>query len=536
MHRAGPRRRSTSTRTSSQVTATTGLGLVVRDEDPSNYFGSSPGIVLEKSTNGVDADEAPGPFIPVGDAVDWAYVVTNTGNATLSNVAVTDDQGLTVTCPSTSLGAGENMICTASGTSTLGQYQNIGSVSATGPAGQPATDDDPSHYFGFVSQIDIEKATNGEDADTAPGAYVPVDGAVTWTYVVTNPGNVPIGHVTVTDDQGEVPVFVGGDTDADDELDPGETWTYEATSTAIAGPYTNLSTVDGLDVLELPVTDSDPSNYFGFVADIDIEKTPDAVTVELGAPHTFTITVTNTGTAPLTDVTVTDPLTPDCDQVIGDLAVDETATYTCTLEAVSEPIVNVASVVGTDPAGGTVDDTDEATVGLIPPATIGDFVWDDADRDGLQDPGEAGIAGARVVVTGPTEVAAEVIATTDAAGRYLVTVQAGEYVVALDTTSVDGTPTTPVSRTVTLAGGEERLDLDFGVALEGAVAPDTATDPVSAVARALDDIVREPFGPTGLVTWAGLMVAATIGYLVFDARRRRRAADAEAALETTRDG
>ena len=112
------------------------------------------------------------------------------------------------------------------------------------------------------------------------------------------------------------------------------------------------------------------------------------------------------------------------------------------------------------------------------------------------------------------------IATTDAAGRYLVTVQAGEYVVALDTTSVDGTPTTPVSRTVTLAGGEERLDLDFGVALEGAVAPDTATDPVSAVARALDDIVREPFGPTGLVTWAGLSGIGLLAAATWTRRRR----------------
>ena len=58
------------------------------DSDPSNYFGAAPGIHLEKSTNGDDADEAPGPFIPVGEPVDVdVHASTNTGNT-----ALTDDR------------------------------------------------------------------------------------------------------------------------------------------------------------------------------------------------------------------------------------------------------------------------------------------------------------------------------------------------------------------------------------------------------------------------------------------------------------
>lgn len=71
------------------------------------------------------------------------------------------------------------------------------------------------------------------------------------------------------------------------------------------------------------MTDSDPSHYFGVEAAIQIEKTPDLAEVPRGTSHTFTIEVTNSGTVPLTDVEVTDPITPSCDQVIGDMAPGE---------------------------------------------------------------------------------------------------------------------------------------------------------------------------------------------------------------------
>jgi plastocyanin len=53
--------------------------------------------------------------------------------------------------------------------------------------------------------IDIEKLTNGVDADDPNAGDAPEiapGDTVTWTYVVTNIGNVPLQNVTVTDDQG----------------------------------------------------------------------------------------------------------------------------------------------------------------------------------------------------------------------------------------------------------------------------------------------------------------------------------------------
>jgi hypothetical protein len=121
--------------------------------DTTKVFGencqpSGPSVRLEKSTNGEDADDAPGPTIPVGGQVNWTFVVTNTGTVPLTNVKVTDDdQNVAVSCPGTTLGVGQSMTCTGSGFATAGQYRNIGTVEASWTSGI-GTDTDASHYFG----------------------------------------------------------------------------------------------------------------------------------------------------------------------------------------------------------------------------------------------------------------------------------------------------------------------------------------------------------------------------------------------------
>jgi hypothetical protein len=104
-------------------------------------------VNIEKLTNGEDADNAPGPSIVVGSPVLWEYVVTNTGTVALTGVSVGDNRGVIVTCPKTTLAPGESMTCTGSGTAALGQYQNVGTVTAGSTVGS-ATDSDASHYLG----------------------------------------------------------------------------------------------------------------------------------------------------------------------------------------------------------------------------------------------------------------------------------------------------------------------------------------------------------------------------------------------------
>jgi hypothetical protein len=122
-------------------------------------------------------------------------------------------------------------------------YENSGTVTITNTS-LVATD--LSHYCNPAAPaIEIVKLTNGVHDPDPNGTNVvllaPGD-PVTWTYQVTNTGNVSfaLANVVVTDNQtGVTPAaelsggFVVGDTNQNNLLDPGETWTYQASGTAV---------------------------------------------------------------------------------------------------------------------------------------------------------------------------------------------------------------------------------------------------------------------------------------------------------------
>jgi hypothetical protein len=116
-----------------------------------------PDIEIEKATNGLDADFPSGPTIEVGQPVTWTYVVTNTGQVSLNNIAVNDDVLGSISCPRTSLAPAESMTCSANGTAVAGQYVNNGDVSGTPPEGPPVTDSDRSHYLGVELTDEVFK-------------------------------------------------------------------------------------------------------------------------------------------------------------------------------------------------------------------------------------------------------------------------------------------------------------------------------------------------------------------------------------------
>jgi PKD repeat protein len=133
--------------------------------------------------------------------------------------------------------------------------------------------------------IDVETLTNGEDADTPPGPTVPVGSTVSWTYIVTNTGNVPLEDIVVTDDQGVVV------TAPNTALAPGLSMTATAAGTAVAGQYANVGTATGTPPSGPAVTASDPSHYYGLAPPAAAFTTdPTAGTAPLAVRFTNTST------------------------------------------------------------------------------------------------------------------------------------------------------------------------------------------------------------------------------------------------------
>ena len=336
----------------------------VSAEDPSHYYGiDDPGITIVKKTNGQDANTAPGPEIEVGDPVTWEYIVTNSGKITLTGVAVTDDKGVAVSCPKTTLKAGESMTCAGHGTAQACQYENLGTATGTAYGGAKVSASDPSHYFGEIyPAIKIKKATNGQDADTAPGPEIEVGAPVNWTYVVTNTGDVALTGVTVTDDKG---VAVSCPKTA---LQPGESMTCTGNGTAQEGQYSNVGTVTGQPPCGNPVSDDDPSHYYGKHDDpglkiVKLTNGQDANTapgpeIAVGSTVTWAYQVTNTGNVTLSNLKVTDDkgVTVSCPKTT--LAVGESMTCTGSGKAQACQYTNLGTVTGKTPGGQTVTDSD----------------------------------------------------------------------------------------------------------------------------------------------------------------------------------
>src|SRR5205823_11127771 len=115
------------------VTAKDDTGQTVTASNPDHYIGINPSIAIVKKTNGIDNDTPPGPTVAMGSPITWTYLITNTGDVTLSAVAVTDNKVGAIACPATTLAAGATMTCPATGTAVRRQYTNMGTVSAKAP-------------------------------------------------------------------------------------------------------------------------------------------------------------------------------------------------------------------------------------------------------------------------------------------------------------------------------------------------------------------------------------------------------------------
>ncbi len=209
-------------------------------------------------------------------------------------------------------------------------------------------------------------------------------------------------------------------------------------------------------------------------ADDDIADINDPVlyqwicTVTAGAnPGSLTFSAGGTGDGPTTFPTAQS----------RSVLVSPVLTFQVTVNAGAPVVIENAAVMAE--TGGGFGSISSNTTGTATTASIGDYVWNDADADGIQDGNELGLAGVKVYVdsngNGQWD-AGEPYDITDAVGLYRIYgLGVGTYTVRTDPSTYPAGyfPTTASSLSVTLTAGQQYNDADFGLATGTGVIGDT---------------------------------------------------------------
>jgi len=139
-------------------------------------------------------------FGAVGDVVDYEYVVTNTGNVSVSAVSVSDDKIASVSCPAGALAPTESVTCTASYTVVqadldAGFVTNNAQATAAPVLGTAPTA--PASETVDANQLpELTLAKTATDSD-----FSQIGDTIGYEYLVTNTGNVEISNISVSDDK-----------------------------------------------------------------------------------------------------------------------------------------------------------------------------------------------------------------------------------------------------------------------------------------------------------------------------------------------
>ncbi|WP_316804251.1 Ig-like domain-containing protein [Pedobacter nototheniae] len=199
------------------VEGTSPDGTVVtnpKSDDPSTPAVDDPTIITitPAATLGLTKAAVAGTVVnKAGDVISYNLVVTNTGNVTLSNVAVTDagaDAGSIMPASIANLAPGASAAVSAKHTLTQaevdnGNYSNQASVAGVTPGGIPAKNpksDDPSTPVADdPTVVAIVPAGSLTLTKVAGNTGAKAGDVISYTLVLTNTGNVTLSNVVVAD-------------------------------------------------------------------------------------------------------------------------------------------------------------------------------------------------------------------------------------------------------------------------------------------------------------------------------------------------
>jgi uncharacterized repeat protein (TIGR01451 family) len=318
----------------------------------------SPSITLNKSSS-------PTSFSAPGVVITYSYLVSNSGNMTLTNIAVTDPHsGLSsINCPTTTLAPGASETCTATYTTTqadvnAGLITNTGTASGTPPTGPAVSDDSTLTVPAVVSaSIALFKSSS-------PTSFSSAGQLINYSYLVTNTGNVTLTSVAVTDPHSGLSAISCSTA----TLAPGASETCTATYTTVqadvnAGSITNTGTASGSPPIGPAVTaDSSVTIPAVVITELTLAKSASSNSfTNAGELITYSYLITNNSNVTLTNIAVNDPHTGlsaiSCpsSSLAPNASETCTATYTTTQADVDAGrITNTATASGTPPVGPVI--------------------------------------------------------------------------------------------------------------------------------------------------------------------------------------
>ena len=335
-------------------------------------------------------------FASTSDTLDYTYTIANTGNVTITDTPdVTDSRIGALSCdpvPPGGLRPGEFYTCTGTdtvdqGDLDLGAVTNTVTATADNPLGGTLTATDEVTVTGTRTPAFTLEKTPSITAGAEEGDVI------TYSYAVTNTGNVTLSGISLTDTHvsaggaATLPISGGGViaslapgqtatlsasyTVTQDDIDAGNalTNTADATASAPAGAPAPAPQSDSASVAVAPAAPA-----------LEVVKTVSApASPAAGDTVTFTITTENTGNVTLTDISLNDTLRRadgtlitrvTADFTAGDaaLSVGEVWTYTLTHQLTQADVdagglSNTATALAEAPSGAPVDDVSHPTAG-----------------------------------------------------------------------------------------------------------------------------------------------------------------------------
>ncbi len=409
-------------------------------------FYATPEIDIEKFTNDKDADDEIDAYLAKSkETIQWKYVVKNIGNEPLKDVKVVDDKEGDINCPKTTLDVNESMTCLKSGTASISNYENKATVTAIGEVSlKDVKDEDLSHYKILYSLGDFvwndenkDGIQNSTEAGIANVKVELLDSNGTLLASTTTDGNgrykfknlengtyqvrfyPPSGYEVTKKDQGN-----------DDTKD----------SDADSNGFVNNAEIKDSDnfTIDLGVYKSTNPTYclgdfvwidanFNLIQDIG-EKGLGGVKITLNETGATT-TTDNNGWYEFCGLSKGDySISIDKSSLPAGYIIIERDGGNDSLDSDIDPSTGVSSKV-------TIQNENNLTldVGVAQPKyCLGDFIWDDKNKNGIQDPEEKGVKGIKITLN---ETGESVF--TDENGKYqFCNLIQGEYSITIDKTTL----------------------------------------------------------------------------------------------------